>query len=79
MWLLIEEFLIALIVLGFVTQVLFPVFSNRPIFPILRWRKITKLEARMKDEAEQAKWLDSMVESDEGEKKNGYEQSSSDD
>ena len=51
---------------------------NRPIFPIFRWRKITKMKAQMTDDQEREQWLDSMVESDEGEKKNGYEKSSND-
>ena len=78
MWLLIEEFLIALIMLVFCTQILFPVLVNRPIFPIFRWRKITKLKVQMTDDQEREQWLDSMVESDKGEDKNGYEKSSND-
>ena len=81
MWLLIEEFLIAFVMLVFVTQIMMPVLMNKPIFPLKRWRKITKMKATRMDQEDLKDYLDSMVESDEGveaskEKKDGYEQSS---
>lgn len=69
MWIIIEEFLIAFIMLVFVTQIMMPVLMNKPIFPILRWRKVIRERARQKEALELEEYLNSMVELDKGEEK----------
>lgn len=61
MWLLIEWFLTALIVLFFVTQVVIPVLLNRPVLPIFRWRTVTKTAAEQQELHEMTHWRNSLA------------------
>ena len=51
-WFLLEGFFIVLIITVYLTQIALPIWLDRPIFPALRWRKVVKDLAEVRENKE---------------------------